>query len=327
MPRARRNLLEGGLYHVYNRFARGEEIFAERTEAERFLDMIGEAKRRDGFLLYAWCLMSNHYHIALRTSAVPLSRTMGVLQGGFSRSFNQRHRRTGPVWQSRYQARLVDDQRYFDQLVVYIHLNPVRAGLVEDPVKHELSGHRELLGKVKAPLIDVDETLHGFAGTLRAARRTYVKRLQAALEADSGSPTRLRLPWWTRDRELEPEEGRPYVDLFGRSTGLERPRLDALAFIDAVCRLLGIEASGLASHRKDRDTTRQRELVASLGIERWGQRASDLARVLGKHPDMVSRWARMAAMRRAEDPELAHRHDELDRELASSIPAGRGGTP
>ena len=75
MPRAPRNLLEGGLYHVYNRFARGGEIFAERGEAERFVEMIREAKRRDGFSLYAWCLMSNHYHLAVRTSAVPLSRT------------------------------------------------------------------------------------------------------------------------------------------------------------------------------------------------------------------------------------------------------------
>ena len=119
MPRQHRNLLEGGLYHVYNRFSRGEEIFADHEEAARFLQMIRDAKRRDGFLVYAWCLMSNHYHLALRTSAVPLSRTMGILQGGFSRSFNQRHRRSGPVWQSRYQTRLVDDQRYFDQLVIY----------------------------------------------------------------------------------------------------------------------------------------------------------------------------------------------------------------
>ena len=104
MPRAHRQLLEGGLYHVYNRFSRGEEIFADPDEADRFVGMIREAKKRDGFIVYAWCLMSNHYHLALRTSAIPLSRTMGILQGGFSRSFNQRRRRTGPVWQSRYQG-------------------------------------------------------------------------------------------------------------------------------------------------------------------------------------------------------------------------------
>ncbi len=319
MPRAHRQQVEGGLYHVYNRFARGEEIFADRDEAERFVGMIRDAKERDGFVVYAWCVMSNHYHLALRTSATPLSRTMAILQGGSSRSFNRRRRRTGPVWQSRYQARLVDDQRYFDRLVIYVHLNPVRAGLVVDPADYTFSGHRELLGKVKNPLVDVDDALHGFADTLRAARRGYVRRLEGAIQSDTGCRTRLELPWWGRDRALEAEKGRPYVDLLGRSTGLERPRLDAVSFVAAACKALGIELHVLTSHRKDQATTRLRELVAAVGIERWGQRAGELGRVLRKHPDMVSRWARMAARRRTEDPSQAERNDVLDRTIAAQI--------
>jgi hypothetical protein len=262
--------------------------------------------------------MSNHYHLALRTSAVPLSRTMAFVQGGFSRSFNRRHRRSGPIWQSRYQTRLVDDQRYFDQLVVYVHLNPVRAGLVEDPADHPLSGHRELLGEVRDPLVDVDETLHGFGDTLRSARREYMSRLAAAIASDTGTTPRLKLPWWTRDRDLEPEEERPFVDLLGRSSGLQRARLDGVSFLTLACRALGVDASVLGSSRKDRATTSLRELVAAVGIERWSQRAGELGRVLGKHPDAVSRWARMAALRRAEDPALAAQHDALDRSLAAA---------
>jgi REP element-mobilizing transposase RayT len=318
MPRQHRNLLEGGLYHVYNRFSSGEEIFATPEEAARFVELVRVAKRRDGFLVYAWCLQSNHYHIALRSSAVPLSRTMASIQGGFSRSFNRRARRSGPVWQSRYQARLVDDQRYFDQLVIYVHLNPVRAGVVRDPADHPLSGHRELLGKVSCPLVDVDETLYGFAETLRRARREYVRRLEAAIARDTGITTRLHLPWWTRDRDLKPEEGRPFVDLLGRSTGLERTRLDGVTFLALACRALDVDPSVLGSGRQDRATTRLRELVAAVGIERWGQRAGELGRLLGKHPDAVSRWARMAGVRRAGDPALAERHEALDRALAAA---------
>ena len=157
MPRMPRNPLEGGVYHVYNRFARGEEVFADPEAAQHFVEMTRHARRRDGFVLHAWCLMSNHYHLALKTSAVPLSRTMHALQGGFARWFNQRDRRTGPLWQSRYQARLVDDEQYFDELVMYVHLNPVRAGLVGDPGDYQLCGHGELLGRAKEPLVDVDE--------------------------------------------------------------------------------------------------------------------------------------------------------------------------
>jgi len=90
----------------------------------------------------AWCVLSNHYHLALRTSVVPLWRGLHHLQCSFSRGFNRRHGRTGSLWQSRYQAKLVDESRYLAQLVTYIHLNPVRAGLARDPVDYPLGGHR-----------------------------------------------------------------------------------------------------------------------------------------------------------------------------------------
>ncbi len=109
-------MIEGGLYHVYNRFARGEDVFADPEEAVEFADLLREVKQRDGLTVFAWALLSNHFHVALRTSAVPLSRTMQYVQGTFSRRFNRRWRRTGPLWQSRYQARVIDNQDYFDQV-------------------------------------------------------------------------------------------------------------------------------------------------------------------------------------------------------------------
>ena len=185
MPRAPRILIEGGLYHVYNRFARGEEVFADPEEAVAFLDLLRELKERDDLQVLAWCLLSNHYHLAVRTSAVPLSRTMRTLQGGFAKAFNRRWKRSGPLWRSRYQARLVDNQRYFEQLIFYIHLNPVRAGLVEDPIGYVFCGHRELLGKVNDPLLDVDDALLSFGSTTKSARRSYLKRLNAALAEEN----------------------------------------------------------------------------------------------------------------------------------------------
>jgi putative transposase len=180
LPRRRRVFVEGGLYHVYNRFARGEEVFAAPEEATEFVELLRDVRQRDEVTIYAWALLSNHYHIALRTSSVPLSRSMHYLQGTFSRRFNRRWRRTGPVWQSRYQARTIDDQRYFDQVMIYVHLNPVRAGLAEDPGDFMFSGHRELMGKVKNSLVDVDNALIGFGDTLRTARRHYSARIRAA---------------------------------------------------------------------------------------------------------------------------------------------------
>ncbi len=80
-------------------------------------------------------MLSNHYHLALRTSVVPRGRGLHHIQYTFSRGFNRRHGRTGSLWQSRYQSKLVDESRYLAQPVTYTHLNPVRAGLVRDPVE------------------------------------------------------------------------------------------------------------------------------------------------------------------------------------------------
>ena len=74
MPRRHRVLVEGGLYHVHNRFASGEEVFADPEEAIEFVDLLRTVKTRDDWTVFAWCPMSNHYHLAIRVRSVPLSQ-------------------------------------------------------------------------------------------------------------------------------------------------------------------------------------------------------------------------------------------------------------
>ena len=141
MPRRPRLFIEGGIYHVYNRFARGAELFRKGDEAERFHELLHKVRRRDGLTVFAWVLMSNHYHMAVRTGPVPFSRTMGYVQARFGQGYNRRHGSSGPRWQSRYKAKLVHDQDYLEQLFAYVHLNPVTAGIVEDPSDYKNCGH------------------------------------------------------------------------------------------------------------------------------------------------------------------------------------------
>lgn len=321
MARGPRMFIEGGVYHVYNRTASGEPVLAGAAEANALFELFSTIKTRDGWTVFAWCIMSNHFHLALRTSAVPLARGMHDVQGAFSRRFNQRQGRTGSLWQSRYQAKFVDEQRYLSQLVLYIHLNPVRAGVVEDPGDHPLSGHWELVRRVKNPLIDADDALLSFGETARSARSAYVAAMRAGRETDgTGRDERMdnfrSLSWG--DRELSGKPGEEHVDILGRSTGRERPTLPADRFLEDACRLLGVDLDRLASRARDRSTSEMRRIVVTLGVERWAQRGSDLARVLRKSPDVVSWLVGQGVRRRLGDPPFARRIDDLDRALARS---------
>jgi hypothetical protein len=220
------------------------------------------------------------------------------------------------LWQSRYKAKLIDAQDYLTRVITYIHLNPVRAGLAGKPVKYTLAGRRELMGKIKSPLCDADESLLAFGPTVKTARRAYVGVLKQAMMEDGLSDEVDRLPWWNRDRELDVNPDRAYVDVLGRTTGLERQNLRPEQFIALACECLGADYRDVAGRRQDSETGRLRRLIAFSRIERWDQRAGELAAVLRKHPVVVSRWFSEASRIRSENHAFADELDALDDALA-----------
>lgn len=315
MPRAPRVFVEGGIYHVYNRFGSGEAVFADPESALEFIELLRFVKRRDGWTVFAWVLMSNHYHVAIRSKSVPISNGFHYLQGTFSRRFNRSRGRTGPLWQSRYQARPIQEQGYLDQVILYIHLNPVAGGLVKHPTDHIFGGHREIVKRVRNPLIDGDESLLSFGQTEKVARKAYLSAIQFGcrelgrdVQPDSDPPG----IWYRADRDLLPDDTGPYVDVLGRSTGPERRTLSADEFISEGIRLLGIDFEALASRGRRREVVESRRLLLALGRERWGQKATDLGTVLGKKADTISYLAREGIRQRLEDEVFAGRYEALD---------------
>jgi REP element-mobilizing transposase RayT len=327
MPRPGRIFAEGGIYHVYNRLARGEQVFAAEDEAVRFVELLREVMRRDEVTVFAWCLMSNHYHLALRTGVVSLDRPMRSLQQRVTRGVNARKRVYGPLWQGRYRAKLVDDQRYLDALLVYIHLNPVTAGLVDDPAEHPWSGHRELVGMARDPIVDVDEVLRVFGTTRRRARSAYVRRLKGAVEDEWIGEMPGRLPWWRLGRPPKGEADDPEDAVRARrERAPERPewrlRMDAASLVEVGARSLGVAVDELRSRRRDREVVRARELLMLIGVERYRLRVVDLAEALGRSPDGMTKTLARAIRRRTENAGFLEAAESLDRALADARAVG-----
>lgn len=323
MPRQNRILVEGGVYHVYNRLGRGERAFDQEMEAAAFVELLRDIVERDGLTVFAWCLLSNHYHLAVRTGVVSLDRPMRSLQQRVTRGVNMRRRVYGPLWQGRYKAKLVKDQRYLDQLLIYIHLNPVMAGIVGDPAEYRWSGHLELLGKVKKPIVDVDEVLRVFGTTRRSARAAYVRRLKGSFEDEWIGEEPGRLPWWRLGRPPKGEDEDPEAAIRESRDREElgpewRPSFEAEEFLARGAESLGVDIAELRSRRRAEKLVRARELLMILGVERFGLKVKDLAKQMRKSPDGMTQTIARAARKRTQDTAFRRELNKLDRALAEA---------
>jgi len=318
MARKPRVFVEGGTYHVYNRIASGETIFANPERALELIELLRLVKERDGWTVFAWCVMSNHYRLAIRSSAVPISSGMHTLQGRFSRRFNRSQFRTGTLWQSRYHARPINEAAYLDRVILYIHLNPVRAGLVPHPTEYVFGGHREIARKVADPFVDVDQTLLCFGQKEKAARKAYLSAIRHGCKnaaGDDSGPLPSERVWTPRDRDLAPEDPGPYIDVLGRSTGPERPPISAGEFVSRCASVLDIELDDLKSRGRMAPAVEARRIIVTLGLERWHQSTKELAAALAKSEDVISYLTREGVRQRLEDEDFCRRYEDLDQKL------------
>lgn len=130
MPRMGRLHVDGGCYHVLGRGFEKRNIFERYADKRDFVERLAKYLKTTEIRCYAWSVMPNHYHLLLKVGKKPLSDLMRKLLSGFATAYNRRHNRAGYVFQNRFKSILCDEDEYLLQLVRYIHLNPVKAGLV-----------------------------------------------------------------------------------------------------------------------------------------------------------------------------------------------------
>jgi REP element-mobilizing transposase RayT len=176
MPRKSRIDAAGALHHIMARGIDRCEIFRDDTDRNNFLDRLGGILSETETTCYSWALMPNHFHLLLRTGSVSIATVMRRLLTGYAVSHNRRHRRSGHLFQNRYKSILCQEDAYLLELVRYIHLNPIRAGMVKDIKaldKYPFSGHSALMGKAMRQWQDTDWVLKLYDDRLWMGRRRY----------------------------------------------------------------------------------------------------------------------------------------------------------
>ena len=151
MARPLRIEFEGAVYHITSRGNARQAIFLDDSDRLHILDVLLEVVERFGWICYAYCLMSNHYHLLVETPRANLSRGMRHLNGVFTQSFNRRHKRTGHVFQGRFKAILVEKESHLLEVARYVVLNPVRAKITKHPRQWSWSSYRATVGEIAAP--------------------------------------------------------------------------------------------------------------------------------------------------------------------------------
>ena len=155
----------GTLHHVMLRGIERRDIVDDDADRENFVSRMGSIALETGTSIYAWALMTNHAHILLRSSEIGLPAFMRRFVSGYAVSYNRRHRRYGHLFQNRYKSIICEEDSYFKELVRYIHLNPLRAGIVKEMAaldRYKWGGHSVIMNRCKNAWQDRDYVLQWF---------------------------------------------------------------------------------------------------------------------------------------------------------------------
>ena len=192
MPRQPRLDAPGTLHHVMGRGIERTKVFPEDADREDFVRRLAALCREGALVVYAWALLPTHFHLLVRTGHEPLAQSMRRLLTGYGVNFNRRHKRYGHVFQNRYKSIVCEDDPYLLELTRYIHLNPLRAGVVERLAalrRYPWTGHATLMGAVERDWQDIRTVLAYFA----RSRRHAVARYEAFVRAGAAQGRRPEL--------------------------------------------------------------------------------------------------------------------------------------
>jgi len=188
MARPLRVEYEGAFYHVTSRGNEKKEIFSSPENYEQFKSYLYEAREKFGYKLHAYVLMTNHFHLLIETPDPNLNRLMHYINGSYTGYYNRKHKRVGHLFQGRYKAILVDRDSYLVELSRYMHLNPVRAGMVGKPEDYAYSSYRSYIFPAGEKIVDRDMILGMVSNKPKEAFERYRYFIEQEIGQEIESP-------------------------------------------------------------------------------------------------------------------------------------------
>jgi len=308
MPRQARLDAPGTMHHVMVRGIEKRNIVDDGKDRQAFVGRLGEVAGSTGTAMYAWSLMSNHAHILLRSGPQGLPTFMRRLLTGYAMDYNRRHRRHGHLFQNRYKSIVCKEDPYVRELVRYIHLNPLRAGLVKDLKeldRYRWCGHAVLTGRVKCEWQDRSFVLGWFGHKERKAvaeYRQYMKQgvpLGRRPELVGGGLVRS-LGGWSAvksrrqrgERVISDErvlgDGEFVARVLEEAEERVRQQLpaeqrahEAMKLVEAVCKDGDVSREELRSGSRRGPVARVRAFLAGRLVRKLGIPQAEAARLLG----------------------------------------------
>lgn len=315
MARKPRIYYPGALYHIIMRGNARQDVFVSYEDRNRFLLFMQEGVERYGHRVLAYCLMTNHIHLAIQVADIPLSRIMQNLTFRYTKWLNWRLNRVGHIFQGRYKAILIDVDSYFLELVAYIHLNPVRAGMVAKPEDYEWSSHRAYCGVEKIPWLNQDYLLSLFSADYIHACRLYSDYV---LERHSDGHREEFYGKMSLDSRVMGQDS--FVEEILSQTGdiqVSKPTVENV--IEMVTKIYGLKEEDLASNGQKRLPSEARSMVAWAVIKFTNASLTELAKRMNRDVSTLSAAVRRFELSQSSKPDCAKRLQKLKDELQVAI--------
>lgn len=316
MPRQARLDVPGALHHIMVRGLNRSKIFENRQDKVRFLERLGKNVTEGECSVYAWVLMDNHAHILFKSGKQGISSVMRKLLTWYAQYYNRRHGRTGHLFENRYKSILCDEDNYLLALIRYIHLNPVRAGIVRtlnELNRYPWSGHRAVMGNNDFDWMDIAYVLNQFGSSKKAAKNAYHRFVSEGLtmgkvpEFTGGGLIRSKGGWsqvLSARRLGQKEQSDERIlgsgdfvntvfdeveEISARQMKLRRSGRTISSIVEEECKKEKITPTELVNGSRRRKVSALRTRIAKRGLDELGLSLAEIARHVGVNTSSIAK--------------------------------------